>query len=111
MRIDKVHIKTQFKNLKDFKIDIAESAMETVLLGVNATGKSNFLEALVIIFRDLDLLFNYNRKVSPVFDYYIKYECRGYIVEVNYENKKYLFKINGELKTTEFTNHIDTYLP
>jgi recombinational DNA repair ATPase RecF len=62
MRIDKVHIKTRFKNLEDFQIDIDENAWETVLLGLNATGKSNFLESLVIIFRDLDLIYNHTER-------------------------------------------------
>src|ERR1700749_1890515 len=100
MRIDKVHIKTTFKNLDDFKIDIDEKAMETVLLGLNATGKSNFMEALVIIFRDLDLTYNYNKKQIPAFDFAIKYECRGNIIDINYEKSKYSFTINNKPETT-----------
>jgi len=111
MRIDKVHIITRFKNLEDFKIDIAESAMETVLLGLNATGKSNFLESLVIIFRDLDLTFNYKRKQTPNFDFYIKYECRNNLIEVRYEHEKYLFIVNDKSVTSDFTKNIDYYLP
>lgn len=111
MRIDKVHIKTRFKNLEDFRIDIDEKAMETVLLGLNATGKSNFMEALVIIFRDLDLTFNYNRKQFPTFDFYIKYECRSHIVEVSHDNNKYSFVVDGSSETTAFTRSIDQYLP
>ncbi|MXV51974.1 AAA family ATPase [Pedobacter sp. HMF7647] len=110
MRIDKVHIVTRFKNLEDFKIDIAEAAMETVLLGLNATGKSNFLEALVIIFRDLDLNFNYNRKQTPPFHFYIKYECRGRNIEVTYKGR-YQFKVNDIIVTTEFTKSVEQYLP
>lgn len=112
MRIDQVHIKTTFKNLSDFKINIDENAMETVLLGLNATGKSNFLESLVIIFRDLDLIFNYGRKHTPKFDFYIKYECRGKNIEVNYETKKYVFKIDDELVTNSaFAKNVEDYLP
>lgn len=111
MRIDSVLIKTKFKNLENFVINIDEKAMETVLLGLNATGKSNFLEALVIIFRDLDLTFNHNRKQIPIFDYNIKYECRGNIIEINYNLKKYLFTVNDELLTTSFTKNIEYYLP
>lgn len=111
MRIDKVHIKNSFKNLDDFKIDIDESAMETVLLGLNATGKSNFMEALVIIFRDLDLTFNHNRKQTPEFDFYIKYECRTNITEVDYEKGKYIFKVNNAIVTTQFTKNIEEFLP
>ncbi|WDZ99446.1 AAA family ATPase [Mucilaginibacter sp. SJ] len=111
MRIDKVHIKTTFKNLNDFKINIDEKAMETVLLGLNATGKSNFMEALVIIFRDLDLTYNFNKKQIPAFDYSIKYECRGNIIDITYEKGKYLFRINNESETTKFTKNVDHYLP
>ena len=111
MRIDKVHIKSRFKNLNDFKIDIDEKAMETVLLGLNATGKSNFLEALVIIFRDLDLNFTHNDKRIPPFNYYIKYECRGNDIEITYENKTYTFFINGEENRAEFKARSDFYLP
>jgi len=53
MKIDKVFIE-DFKNLRDFSIDINETKLHTVLLGQNAAGKSNFIEAIVLIFRDLD---------------------------------------------------------
>ncbi|TGV03347.1 ATP-binding protein [Flavivirga rizhaonensis] len=115
MRIDKVHIKTQFKNLRDFKIDIDENAWETVLLGLNATGKSNFLEALVVIFRDLDLIYNAKSKKTHFklqpFNYYIKYECRSNNIEITLEDNKYKFKVNGESIGFEFTKNIDHYLP
>lgn len=111
MRIDSVHIKSRFKNLEDFHIDIDENAWETVLLGLNATGKSNFLEALVIIFRDLDLIYNHNKKITQSFDYYIKYECRGNNIEVTFENGKYSFLVNQESMSSEFTKNIEHYLP
>lgn len=112
MRIDKVHIKSRFKNLEDFTIDIDENVWETVLLGLNATGKSNFLEALVIIFRDLDLIYNHNRKIDKhEFDYYIKYECRSNNIEIIFEKEKYSFIINSKPETTTVTQNIEHYLP
>jgi ABC-type cobalamin/Fe3+-siderophores transport system ATPase subunit len=112
MRIDKVHIKSRFKNLEDFTIDIDENAWETVLLGLNATGKSNFLEALVIIFRDLDLIYNHKRKIAKhEFDYYIKYECRGNDIEITFEKEKYSFIVNTKPETTKVTQNIEHYLP
>ncbi len=111
MRIDKVHIKSRFKNLEDFHINIDENAWETVLLGLNATGKSNFLEALVIIFRDLDLIYVHNRKIKQLFDFYIKYECRGNNVEVSFEKDKYSFKVNDKSETSLVTKNIQHYLP
>jgi predicted ATP-dependent endonuclease of OLD family len=110
MRIDKVQIKSPFKNLSDFEIDFDEQSMETVLIGLNATGKSNFFEALVIIFRDLD----FERDPIPEFDYYIKYVCRGYNIEISYsKEKKYKFVIdNQKLRSkSDFFKNKEEYLP
>lgn len=70
MRIDKLYI-DEFKNLRDFTIDLNDSSMHTVLLGQNAAGKSNLLEALVIIFRDLDL------EDQTSFNYILDYKCKN----------------------------------
>lgn len=75
MRIDKIYIE-EFKNLKDFSIDLNEDHMSTVLLGQNAAGKSNLLEALVIIFRDLDL------EDETTFNYILEYQCKGIFLKV-----------------------------
>ncbi|EKN1483104.1 AAA family ATPase, partial [Salmonella enterica] len=60
MRLDKLTIGSlkdspshQFKNLKNVTIDFAQGRWVTVVIGWNGTGKSNVLEALAIIFRDL----------------------------------------------------------
>lgn len=60
MRLDKLTIGSakdspthQFKNLKNVTIDFDQDHWVTVVIGWNGTGKSNVLEALAIIFRDL----------------------------------------------------------
>lgn len=60
MRIDKLRIGSsdpspshRFKNLKDVTIDFDQDEWVTVVIGWNGTGKSNVLEALAIIFREL----------------------------------------------------------
>ena len=60
MRLDKFRIgsakdrpKHAYKNLKDVRIDFEEKQWVTVVIGWNGTGKSNVLEALSIIFREL----------------------------------------------------------
>lgn len=70
MRLDKLRI-GRFKNLQDFAIDFDEQSSTTVLVGRNGTGKSNLLEALTIIFADLDL------GADPSFDYVLDYVCHG----------------------------------
>ncbi|MFF7576562.1 AAA family ATPase [Streptomyces sp. NPDC008061] len=54
MRITRVKVES-FKNLQDFEIRLDEGAAVSVLVGRNGSGKSNLLEALTIIFRDIDL--------------------------------------------------------
>lgn len=76
MRINRIYIEG-FKNLKDFSIDLNEERMSTVLLGQNAAGKSNLLEAIVIIFRDLDL------DERTFFNYSIEYECKKNLLKVD----------------------------
>ena len=60
MRLDKITIGSakdspthRFKNLKDVTIDFDQKHWITVVIGWNGTGKSNVLEALTVIFRDL----------------------------------------------------------
>lgn len=60
MRLDKITIGSTkdspthcFKNLKGVTVDFDQKHWITVVIGWNGTGKSNVLEALAIIFRDL----------------------------------------------------------
>lgn len=60
MRLDKITIGSTkdspthcFKNLKNVTVDFDQKHWITVVIGWNGTGKSNVLEALAIIFRDL----------------------------------------------------------
>ena len=68
MKIDKLHIRSRFKNLEDVEIDFDEDNLMTVIVGQNGSGKSNILEALVVIFRNLDL------GEPPEFSYVIRYK-------------------------------------
>lgn len=75
MRLDKLTIGSakdspthQFKNLKDVTIDFDQDHWVTVVIGWNGTGKSNVLEALAIIFRDLIA-----KKRTPAFAFQLAY--------------------------------------
>src|SRR3954469_12278634 len=74
MRLDRVIIgspkegdKQHFKNLKNVTIDFDQGHWATVVIGWNGTGKSNVLEALAVIFRDLILA------VAPQFAFQLSY--------------------------------------
>lgn len=105
MRIDYVNI-TEFKNLKEFEINLDENFMETVLLGQNATGKSNFIESLVLIFKYLDL------EKPCDFEYKIKYSCRGCNIIVSFTEGKYEFYVDEKkITAAEFNRNKNKYLP
>lgn len=123
MRIHEVYIEN-FKNLKQFKINLDPNEMNTVLLGQNATGKSNFIEALVLIFKYLDLEKEPPKEMN--LKYKIGYECRGKKIFVDYLNGKYIFHIGSKntikgkevwlteakgLSKTEFFRNKNEYLP
>jgi len=75
MRLDKLTLGStkdspthQFKNLKNVTIDFDQDHWVTVVIGWNGTGKSNVLEALAIIFRDLIA-----KKRMPLFAFELSY--------------------------------------
>ncbi len=81
----------QFRNLRDLEVNFA-SELEPVsgspsnaqpkrisshaLIGQNGTGKSNLIEALINIFRTLDL------EIDPPFEYTLEYAIRGKVVRI-----------------------------
>lgn len=67
MKVNNLHIRSRFKNLENVKVDFDENHLMTVVVGRNGSGKSNVLEALVAIFRNLDLGY------APPFSYELIY--------------------------------------
>lgn len=77
-----------FRNLKDFEITFTESADDPnaesghrvfnshAVIGENGSGKSNLIEAIITIFRDLDL----NQRAN--LDYELDYSIRDHHLEV-----------------------------
>lgn len=84
-----------FRNLLGVKIDFAthfdpmpdrEEKSRTIrshaLIGQNGTGKSNLIEALITIFRDIDL------DRDAAFDYTLEYSIRGHTVRIQADTAK-----------------------
>lgn len=71
MRIDSLHVKSPWKNLNGFRVDFDENRYVAVIIGKNGAAKSNLLEALITIFRDLDL------KEPCTFSYALQYVING----------------------------------
>lgn len=90
----------QFRNLRNLEMNFA-TALEPVvdatmdaseapakrirshaLIGQNGTGKSNLIEALITLFRDVDL----DREAA--FDYTLEYEIRDHVVRIQADTAK-----------------------
>ena len=82
VRIDRLEIKSPWKNLGGFQIDFNEERDVTVLIGKNGSAKSNLLEAIIKIFRNVDL-----REPAP-FSYEIYYLINGKKVTISAEVEK-----------------------
>jgi predicted ATPase len=86
----------EFRNLRDLEIRFSQyleplssadsKALKAIrshaFIGQNGTGKSNLIEALITIFRDIDL----DRDAE--FDYALEYEIRGHRVRIEADTSK-----------------------
>lgn len=110
----------EFRNLQDFEISFCPSAQGSdgmvldfksyAVIGQNGSGKSNMIEAIVTIFRDLDL----NQKTE--FEYELEYTCRGHHILVDGKNGRVYLTDSGESNPKEraisyLSNNAKRYLP
>ena len=77
-----------FRNLKDFEIEFSRRAPDPhveggwrtfnshAVIGANGSGKSNLIEAIITIFRDLDL------NLVASLDYELDYSIRDHFIEI-----------------------------
>ena len=86
MRIKSIKT-SKYKNLRDIQLDFGADLI-TLLVGQNGLGKSNLIEILTFIFKDLytitkkkDFIASANK--SELNDYTIEYECRGIDVKID----------------------------
>jgi ABC-type cobalamin/Fe3+-siderophores transport system ATPase subunit len=96
--------------IKEFKIDgyknlnisLIHNSDIMAVIGNNGSGKSNFIEAVSIIFGSL-----YTEKIKVDFDYSVKYiDSNKNTVEIKKEKSKRVFHVNGESQIS-----IKEYLP
>lgn len=109
MRLDRLII-PNYRNLRSFEINFDETQPTTVLLGRNGTGKSNLIEAIVEIFRELEM------GGPPAFAYTLDYVCRDQAIHIDADpsrsSKRLDITVAGKSVTqTAFQRDIDSYLP
>jgi len=109
----------RFRNLRGVEIDFAtvvdpgpgatsgkapKSIRSHALIGQNGVGKSNLIEALITIFRDVDL------DHDAAFDYTLEYEIRGHVVRIQSDMAKQrrpFVWVDGDRVSQEYLNKND----
>jgi len=118
MHLERLKLPT-FRNLKDFEIMFTEGIDDPnveggrrtfnshAVIGANGAGKSNLLEAIIMVFRDLDL------NLVASLDYELDYNIRGNRIEIKAQaGKRPTVIINSERSSvTQLSEHARQYLP
>jgi predicted ATPase len=108
-----------FRNLRGVVIDFAtyleprpdasstaapKAIRSHALIGQNGTGKSNLIEALITIFRDLDL------DRDAAFGYTLEYEIRGHVVRIQADlakQRRPFVWVDGDRVSQDYLNKND----
>lgn len=119
MQLIRIWLK-EFRNLRDVDIHFAEhfspvnkedateelkSIRSHALIGQNGTGKSNLMEALITIFKGIDL------GLDVEFDYELEYSIRGHEIKIKgdiAEQKRPFVWVDGEKKFLDYLRLNDT---
>ena len=86
MRVKQIYI-SQYKNLKDFNIEFEGDSFIDVFIGKNGTGKSNFLEACLEVFKHI-----YEKDSSIAFNYKFAYEINEKEFTIEWKDVKWVNK-------------------
>jgi len=98
MRLKSIFI-SDYKNLKNFNLNFAQDSFLEVFVGKNGSGKSNFIEALVEVFRHI-YEFDQTDPYEIYFDYKVCYEINEVETTIEYSSAINQLKINDEVRAT-----------
>ncbi|NVJ64647.1 MAG: AAA family ATPase [Flavobacteriaceae bacterium] len=116
MKIKKLWV-SRYNNLVDQWFEFEDDPLITLLIGKNGLGKSNLIEAITIIIRDLDLAKDeeYFTKTTSkeFFDFDITYQCKGNELQIKAIEQKLEILLNGnQIEFRQFLKEKDNkYLP
>lgn len=98
MRIKHIYI-SDYKNLQDFNLDFDGDSFIDVFVGKNGSGKSNFFEALLEIFKHI-----FEKGYSISFNYTLNYEINKSSFQIKWVDTKWVNKDNLETKLPPLKN-------
>lgn len=106
MRLTEIHIKGTYKNLSDFKVQLSGDSFLEVFVGKNGTGKSNFFEAVLKIFKHLS-----EENYTITFNYSISYEIDGETIYLEWKDTKWIDHKHEDITPdrTKLTENILVY--
>mgnify|MGYP003454226539 CR=1 FL=1 len=95
MKLTQLYV-SDYKNLNEFTLDFSTQSFLEMLVGKNGSGKSNFIEALLEVFRHIYQYDWGEKRYEVYFSYRICYEIdgEGQVIEYDFLNemKKLLIK-------------------
>ena len=81
---------SNFKNLKNINIDFSNPSNLLFIIGNNASGKSNILEAISAIFTEV-----YTNKKKPNFEYELIYQINANVITIKRSKNSQYYKLNN----------------
>lgn len=91
MKLNRIQILGEFKNIKNLALDFSKNDKISLLIGNNGSGKSNIIEAISSIFAGL-----YDNRHNPSFSYFLWYEIDGHTIKIKYKDSIYTATADGK---------------
>jgi energy-coupling factor transporter ATP-binding protein EcfA2 len=90
MKLHRLWVK-DYKNLRECEIDFSQSKLLTAIIGINGSGKSNLIEAI------LHILIGVYFKKKPEFDFSFEFETQQRQIKIESKNRRYSIHVDGRL--------------
>jgi ABC-type Mn2+/Zn2+ transport system ATPase subunit len=88
MKLQHLWVK-DYKNLINCKVDFSQSSLLTAIIGVNGSGKSNLIEAI------LHILIGAYFKKKPEFDFSFEFEAQHRRIKIESKARRYFIQVDG----------------
>ncbi|MFM2609657.1 AAA family ATPase [Vibrio chagasii] len=99
MRLKSIYI-SEYKNLKDFRLEFSQEHFLEVFVGKNGSGKSNFIEALLEVLRHIYQYDWGDNRHELLFSYELIYEINAQEIKIEFDFATEQLKVNGTDRAT-----------
>jgi ABC-type Mn2+/Zn2+ transport system ATPase subunit len=88
MKLHRLWVK-DYKNLRECEVDFSQSQLLTAIIGINGSGKSNLIEAI------LHILLGVYFKKKPEFDFCFEFETQQRRIKIESKGRRYFIQVDG----------------